>query len=52
MKYILAAICTVFSGFVGIWFGAYLDMAQAGGIIFSIACMGGFLLSAIDDKKN
>lgn len=52
MKYILAAICTVFSGFVGIWFGAYIEMAQAGGIICSIACMGGFLLAAIDNRKN
>lgn len=52
MRCMLAVVCTLLSGFVGIWLGAFLDVAAAGGVICAVACMGGFLLSAIEEKRS
>lgn len=50
MKSIVAVVCTILAGIVGLWFGALVDFAEGGGVICAIACMGGFILSAIENR--
>ena len=50
MKCIVAVVCTILAGIAGLWVGALLDVAESGAIICAIACMGGFILSSIENR--
>ena len=47
-KAVSAFILTVIMGLIGIYLGAFLNLEGYLGIIFSIATMGAFIISAIE----
>ena len=50
-KSVLALILTIVAGLIGIYLGAAINLEGYLGIIFAIAVMGSFVISAIEDKK-
>lgn len=51
-KSIKALIVTFIAGFIGIYLGAFLNLEGYLGVILSIATMGYFIISAIEDMNN
>lgn len=48
-KSIKALIITFISAYIGIYLGTFIDLEGYLGLIFSIATMGYFIISAIED---
>lgn len=51
-KSIKALIITFITGYIGIYFGAFMNLEGYLGVILSIATMGYFIISAIEDMHN
>lgn len=50
-KSIKALIITFIAAYIGIYLGTFIDLEGYLGVIFSIATMGCFIISAIEDMN-